>query len=91
MPPGMQTCLALHYGKSNKPIAFIVPDDKHANMWRILSTDRTLSDMVNLARAKDAAKMIAARNLSTATTVVSASRLHWKQTDDPRQKVKETA
>jgi hypothetical protein len=37
------------------------------------------------------AKMIAAQKLSTETTIVSASRLHWKQIVDPRQKVKETA
>jgi hypothetical protein len=60
-------------------------------MWRTLSPDSHLCNMVNLARAKDAAKMKAARNLSTATTIVSAKRLRWKQTVDPRQKMKETA
>jgi hypothetical protein len=57
-------CLALLYGNSKKPIAYIVSDDKHAGMRRILSVDGTMSDMVNLARAKDAAKSIAARKLS---------------------------
>lgn len=68
---------------------FIVQDENYRGMWRILSLDGAISDMVNKARAKDAAKTIAARKLSTATAIVSPSRLHWIKTDDPRQNVKE--
>jgi hypothetical protein len=34
----------------------VVPDSKWPNMYRVRSPDGTLSDMVNLARAKDAAR-----------------------------------
>jgi hypothetical protein len=57
----MSKCLALHYGKSSKPVAFVVPVDKHAGMWRIMSPDGSMSDMVNLARCKDAALEICSR------------------------------
>jgi hypothetical protein len=39
----------------------VVPDSRWPNMWRVRSTDGSLSDMVNLARAKDAAIAIAER------------------------------
>ena len=36
----------------------VVPDEKYPGMWRVQSPDGTLSDMVNLTRAKDAARSI---------------------------------
>ena len=38
--------------------AAIVPDGKYAGMWRVKLTDGSLSDMVNLTRAKDAAGLL---------------------------------
>jgi hypothetical protein len=57
-PYGMQT---LHYGKSKKPLAWVKPDDRYPTMWRIHWADGSVSDMVNLTRAKDAAMAIAER------------------------------
>lgn len=48
--------LALHYGTRRKPLAHIVPDAKYPSMWRIKWPNGMLSDMVNLSRAKDAAR-----------------------------------
>jgi hypothetical protein len=45
--------LRLHIGKRFTGIA-VVPDDRWAGMWRVRNGEH-LSDMVNLARAKDAA------------------------------------
>jgi hypothetical protein len=42
----------LHYGKSRKALAEVIPDDEHA-------------DMVNLTRAKDAARVLAMRNVAS--------------------------
>jgi hypothetical protein len=64
-------------------LATVVPDERFPSMWRIKWPDGRVSDMVNLARARDAAKVIAARKLSTATSVFGSSRLKW-QTNDPR-------
>lgn len=67
--------LALHYGKSRKPLAHVVPDGKYPKMWRIQWPDGSLSDMVNLSRAKDAAMVLAMRQLSTG----NSKPLYWKQ------------
>lgn len=53
--------LGLHYGRSSRPLAYVVPDACHPGMWRVLGLDGALSDMVNLSRAKDAAAAIAER------------------------------
>jgi hypothetical protein len=37
----------------------IVPDQVHANMWRVIRANGQLSDMLNKARAKDVAWGIA--------------------------------
>ena len=49
---------ALHYGSARTPIALVVPDSV---MYRIRWPSGELSDMVNLARAKDAAMAICER------------------------------
>jgi hypothetical protein len=54
----------LHYGKDRKPLLTVEPDAKHPSMWRIRYPDGQLSDMVNLTRAKDAAGVIALRDLA---------------------------
>jgi len=38
-------------------------DEKYPTMWRVRSPDGTLSDMVNLSRAKDAAEVMFDREL----------------------------
>ena len=76
----MQT-FSLHNGNNDEVLANVIPDAKCVGMWRIKWPDGTMSDMVNVTRAKDAAKMIAARKLSTATSVFDASRLKWMAKD----------
>jgi hypothetical protein len=49
--------LALLYRGS--PITFVVPDVRHAGMWRMKRPDGRVSDMVNLSRASDAAVALA--------------------------------
>ena len=52
-------------------VAVVVPDMDHAGMFRVLST-HGLSDMANLARAKDAARVKNSRPESP------ASRFKWE-------------
>ena len=47
---------ALHYGSARTPIALVVPDSVCPVMYRIRWPSGELSDMVNLSRAKDAAR-----------------------------------
>jgi hypothetical protein len=50
---------ALYYGKSKKPLAWVKPDERYSSMWRIHWPDGEVSDMVNLTRARDAARTMA--------------------------------
>jgi hypothetical protein len=50
----------LHYGRSTKPLLWVVPDQRWPQMWRIRWPDGRTSDRINLARAKDAAAAHAA-------------------------------
>jgi hypothetical protein len=45
--------------KGKRKLVRIVPDQTYAGMWRIELPDGSLTDMVNLTRAKDAAKSAA--------------------------------
>ena len=47
---------ALHLGKSRNPLLNVTPDGRWPQMWRIRHRDNSLSDLLNLARAKDAAQ-----------------------------------
>jgi hypothetical protein len=47
----------LYYG--SRKILEVVPDDRWLKMWRVRRPDGTLTDMVNLSRAKDAGLSIA--------------------------------
>lgn len=49
---------ALRYGKSGKVLARVLPDEKYPAMWRIHWPDGEVSDMVNLTRARDAARAL---------------------------------
>jgi hypothetical protein len=51
----------------------VVPDTIHAGMWRIRLPDGSLSDMVNRARSRDAAKSILMGILNTRQTPTGAS------------------
>jgi hypothetical protein len=46
----------LFFGR--KRIAGIEPDAVYAGMWRVRRPDGTLSDMVNISRARDAAMVL---------------------------------
>jgi hypothetical protein len=59
--------LSLHLGNKHAPLAHVIPDGQWPNMWRIRWADGEVSDMVNFARAKDAAVTICAHNLSLKT------------------------
>jgi hypothetical protein len=48
---------------SRRALVRIVPDKVYPSMWRIVRADGTLSGMVNLARAKDAAWGLAERRV----------------------------
>ena len=50
---------ALRYGQRTTPVLHVVKDETYPTMWRIRLPDGSLSDMVNLTRAKDAARDIA--------------------------------
>jgi hypothetical protein len=68
----------LHYGKSKKPLASVRPDEVYPTMWRIHWPDGSVSDMVNLARAKDAAQAIAERG-PPPHPPRNRRRFHWEQ------------
>src|SRR5262245_39372287 len=53
--------IALYYGGSRRPLIYVVPDDRRPGMWRLAWPDGRLSNLVNLARAKDAAVAICER------------------------------
>jgi hypothetical protein len=50
---------ALHLRERGPALVTVVPDDVYPGMWRVRRPDGTLSDLVNLARAKDAAVSLA--------------------------------
>jgi hypothetical protein len=68
----------LHYGKSKKPLACVKPDERYPTMWRIHWPDGSVSDMVNLTRAKDAAQAIAERG-PPPQPPRNRRRFHWEQ------------
>ena len=52
---------SLHYGNAKRPMVRVVPDAQHPDLFRMHWPDGQLSDMTNLARAKDAAAEICDR------------------------------
>jgi hypothetical protein len=70
----------LYYGKARTPLARIVPDARYAGMWRIAWPAGGVSDMVNLARAKDASMAIAERGPPARDRLM----LHWKGIEERR-------
>ena len=51
----------------------ITPDTKYPSMWRVRYPDGSLSDIVNLTRARDGARCLALAVLNTRETRVAAS------------------
>ena len=64
---GNDLCLGRHR------VAGIVPDGRWPAMWRVCRPDGSLSDMVNLTRAKDAAVSIALRELNMPSARLTAA------------------
>jgi hypothetical protein len=64
---------ALYYGQSAVPLAWVVPDAVYSGLWRVRMPEGRLSDMLNLARAKDAAVHICARG----PPVLNPCRFRW--------------
>jgi hypothetical protein len=60
---------ALHVGRSHNPVLHVVPDKRWPQMWRIRDRDNSLSDLLNLTRAKDAAQSQALADLGGAQEV----------------------
>ena len=54
---------ALHLG--GRRLAQIEPDAKWPEMWRVRLPDDRLSDMVNISRARDAARALAIKILNS--------------------------
>ena len=52
IPEGTHT---LHLDRRAAAIVSVVPDQAYSGMWRVRLPDGSLTDMVNLTRAKDAA------------------------------------
>jgi hypothetical protein len=70
---------ALRYGHARTPLALVLPDLDWPGTWRIAWLDGRLSDIVNLARAKDAAEAFSERGPP------ARSRLfHWHTSNSPR-------
>ena len=58
------------YSTRGRIVATIVPDSEWAGMWRV-KIGAEISDMVNLTRAKDAARSLALADLNGAKTHIS--------------------
>jgi hypothetical protein len=74
-PTTNQVAYYLYYGNSRAPLARVLPHARYVGMWRIAWPDGRVSDIVNLARAKDAAMAWGERN----TPGKDRNRLGWKK------------
>jgi len=64
--------LVVQGGGRHSPVAVIVPDTRWPGMWRVQRPDGTVTDMVNLARARDAARTILLAALNCQETAPGA-------------------
>jgi hypothetical protein len=64
--------LVVRGGGRHSPVATIIPDGQWPGMWRVKRPDGTVSDMVNRARARDAARSILLTVLNSQETPVAA-------------------
>jgi len=67
---------SLYYGNSKKALAQVKPDERYSTMWRIHWPDGEVSDMVNLTRARDAARVL---SRSKHPRLPHDDLLSWKQ------------
>jgi hypothetical protein len=65
----------LYYDKARAPLANVVGDGDHPDMWRIAWPSGLRSDIVNLSRTKGAAVAIAERGPPARNRRL----LHWKK------------
>jgi hypothetical protein len=63
----------LYYGQAQTPLVCVEPDSLYPDLWRII-WDGRVSDIVNLARAKDAAMALCERG----PPARNPQRLHWR-------------
>jgi hypothetical protein len=70
---------ALRYGHARTPVALVLPDLDWPGMWRIAWPDGRLSDIVNLARAKDAAEAFSERGPPARNRRL----FHWHTSNSP--------
>jgi hypothetical protein len=69
----------LHYGRAGAALAWVGPDLRWPGMWRITWPDGRTSDIINLARAKDAAEAICERGPPARDRKL----FHWKASNSP--------
>jgi hypothetical protein len=81
--PNKSQAYALHYGSARTPIALVVPDSVYPGMYRIRWPSGEQSDMVNLARAKDAALAIAERSVPSGNRRL----FRWREQGKPTNTV----
>jgi hypothetical protein len=72
----------LFYGKAKAPLIRVIPDEVWPGMWRVVLPGGSLSDLVNLARAKDAAAMICERG----PPARDRKMFHWRKSTRPGSK-----
>lgn len=58
---------SLYFGK--RRMVSVVQDEKYPQMWRVRLPNGQLTDMVNLSRAKDAARSLALGILNKRSTI----------------------
>jgi len=56
---------SLHHSSSSEPLVGIERDAEWSGLYRVRLSDGGLSDMINLTRAKDAARLIALKALNS--------------------------
>jgi hypothetical protein len=73
--------IALHYGSAQTPLAEIIRDHRYPAMWRVRWANGSISNMVNISRAKDAAMAMAERG----PPARNWRRLHWERSERPTE------
>ncbi len=72
--------LFLYFRNGCPPLAVVEPDRQYPSLFRIRFPDGHISDLLNLARAKDAAALIAVRSLNSLALGASVARLPFRGT-----------
>jgi hypothetical protein len=82
--PTRRPHFSLHFQRAGRPLAHVVPDHVWPGMYRVRWADGTLSDMVNLARAKDAAEAVTAAKFTHGNRRLLTWRERTKVTGQPQ-------